>query len=93
LINVANSKPSSWRCQFFVLLQGFELGPGLPAVILLDQCCKFKTKQLALPVLCLIARLRTETRISCGDPSGSLLQIQNQAAGAASSLFYYKASN
>jgi len=93
MFNVANSKPSSWRCQFFVLLQGFELGPGLAAVILHVQCCKFKTKQLTLPVLCFITRLRTRARISCGDPSCSMLQIQNQAAGAACSLFYFKASN
>jgi hypothetical protein len=69
MFNVENSKPYSWNCQCFVLLQGFELGPELPAVILLDQCCKFKTIQLELPVLCFITRLRTGARITCGDPS------------------------
>ncbi len=69
------------------------MAEGLPTVILHVQCCKFKTKQLELPVLCFITRLRTGTRISCGDPSLSMLQIQNHAANAACSLSYYKASN
>ncbi len=33
------------------------------------------------------------TRITCGDPIPSMLQIQNRAASTASSLFYCKATN
>tara|TARA_R110002167_G_scaffold188030_1_gene389412 strand:- start:228 stop:587 length:360 start_codon:yes stop_codon:yes gene_type:complete len=67
------------------------MAEGLAAVILHYQCCKFKTMQLSLPTLCFITRLRTKTRITCGDPTLSMLQIQNQATGAPSFFIYSKA--